>query len=84
MLTYFETNRPCQYKLSNTEKTAVSILLDHDVVDKIDRLALNEQRSRNYIVNRLLSDSLKIVEKNHGKIKVDAEVLKQLRRRNDP
>ncbi len=79
MFQYFE-KRENQYKLSDTKKIAVSLRLDIKIVDKSDMLAIKEERSRNFIINRLLSDTIRIFEERNGQIKVDAEVLKKLRR----
>ncbi len=79
MFKYFENKIP-SYKLSNREKTAVSLRIDQMIVNKVDKLAHEEDRSRNFIINRLLSEVIQIVEKRSGTIEVDAEVLKQFRR----
>jgi predicted transcriptional regulator len=80
MFKYF-TNQPCEYKLSDTAKTPVSLRLDIGIVDKADMMAIQEDRSRNFIINRLLSDIIHKFEKRNGTIEVDAEVLRQIRKK---
>ncbi len=82
MFKYF-INQQCEYKLSDTTKTAVSLRLDLKVVDKADMLAIQEDRSRNFIINRLLSDIIQKFENENGEIEVDASLLEQLRRKRE-
>ena len=79
MFKYFE-NKKNAYKLTDTEKTAVSLSIDSVVIKKADILALKEERSRNFIINRWLSNIIQIMERDNGIINVDADVLKLIRR----
>ena len=64
-----------------TQKTPVSLRIDSVTIEKIDSLAISEDRSRNYIINRLLQEKLKSLEKKHGKIIVKTKPLEKFRRK---
>ncbi len=62
-----------------TQKILVSLRIDAVNIDKADTLAISEDRSRNYIINRLLHAKLKFVEKKHGEIIVKTGQLEKFR-----
>ncbi len=64
-------------------KTLVSLRLDTHMIDKADMLAANDDRSRNYIINRLLNEAFRAVERKMGKIRTDSTVLDDFRKKRN-
>jgi len=81
MITYFHT-KTTRYQLSGTEKTSVNLRLDRVLVEKCDEMALKEQRSRNFIINRLLSDLFQIMAKTVRTATVKPNRSKRLKKKN--
>ncbi len=65
-------------------KILVSLRLESDFVDRVDTLAVNGDRSRNFMMNKLLGETLKRLEKRHGKVKVNHKELEKLRAKRRP
>ncbi len=63
------------------QTTLVSLRIDSIIIDKADTLAIAEDRSRNYIINKLLVDTIKSLEKKHGIIEVNTAQLEKFRRK---
>jgi len=62
-------------------KTLVSLRIDSKNVENADMMAIHEDRSRNYIVNRLLNQMITNLEKKHGEITVKHRALEKFRRK---
>ena len=64
-----------------SDKMLVSLRLNSVNIEKVDMLAISEDRSRNQIMEKILSETIKRLEKKHGEIKVDTDKLEKFRRK---
>ncbi len=62
-------------------RLSVSLRLDSKIVDKADMIAIKEDRSLNYIVNRMIKKMISDFETQYGSIDVDNTALKNFRNR---
>jgi len=64
-------------------KILVSLRIKSKYLDRVDMLAYWEDRSRNFIFNRLIGKILKHLEIKHGKIVVNQSILEKFRNRRN-
>ncbi len=64
-------------------KTLVSLRINTDIIDKSDMLAANDDRSRNFIIDRLLVEAVRSLEKKYGIIQIDRAVLENFRKKRN-
>jgi len=63
----------------NPLRKSLSLRLDSLVWDKIDSIAIAENRSASYVVNCLLEDAIQAIEEKGTVITTDPSALKQFR-----
>ncbi len=64
-----------------SSKILVSLRIDTTVIDKADTLAINGDRSRNFIINHLLGKKIRNLEKRHGEVAINYKELEKFRRK---
>ncbi len=62
-------------------KVLVSLRLESVFVNKADSIAIVEDRSRNFVINKMLGEMIRSLEKKHGKIKINTTQLEKFRRK---
>jgi len=51
----------------NRRKPQLSITIDKDVVEELDKVCEKEDRSRSYMINKILRNALKLDKDKRGK-----------------
>ncbi len=74
--------RPIESILRDRSKRmSISIRIDSDLLDRIDTIAIHENRSASYVINCLLEDTFREMEEADGPIIVDKGELTRFRNR---
>jgi hypothetical protein len=68
-------------KKDGEQKILVSARIKLKILEKIEMLANQDDRSRNFIINKLLEEILNHLEKKHGEIVVKQSILEKNRNR---
>jgi len=63
-------------------KQGFSANIESEKLDKLDMIAIQDERSRSYFLQIAVDDFIKRFEKKNGELAIDPDALKKFRHRN--
>jgi len=63
-------------------KQGFSANIEPEMLDKLDMIAIQDDRSRSYLLQIAIDNYIKRFEKNNGELDIDQAALKKFRHRN--